>query len=565
VRYQGEYTVPAGQTSTRLTLVAVSGSNDTVGNLIDDVAFGTGPCLTSASTISNVTNPGSTTFVVGDVVEYTTTIVNAGGEHAVSTVFTAGVPAGASYVAGTLAINGVTKSDTAGNDEAEVSGATVTARLGIGASASAGGLIPPANTVTVRFRATIQASASGGTLTFAPTTAFVDAVVPNWQLSVSSPPVTTAVAARADLATTLTSNAFLGTSNRAAEWVFRVANAGPAATAASIAVSTSGTPTMTGRTIEYNSGSGWVTAPGATFTVPSIASGGGVDVRIKATVPLSAANGTSYSATVAATATTAPDPVAGNNSATKAVVYDLVAPSVPTGVQATRVSASRIDVTWTASTDTGGSGVKGYSVFRNGVKIADVESGTSYADTTVASHTPYWYTVKAYDYAGNISNPSDGDGAVSYAEATSYRIAYPNSGSNNLCVTFQPAGWEGWQYKPDRLETQSCGSGSSAQWRFVTVSGDTVYIQPYSGTVRRWTTANNTSGTDIALNGTTNAASQWELTAYWDGTTAHLEIRRASIANMCLDVDGAATTAGATVQQYTCNQTVAQRFQLVQP
>lgn len=562
VRYQGEYTVPAGQTSTRLTLVAVSGSNDTVGNLIDDVAFGTGPCLTSTSTISNVTNPGSTTFVVGDVVEYTTTIVNAGGEHAVSTVFTAGVPAGASYVAGTLAINGVTKSDTSGNDEAEISGATVTARLGIGASASAGGLIPPANTVTVRFRATIQASASGGTLTFAPTTAFLDAVVPSWQLSVSSPPVTTAVAARADLATTLTSNGILGTSNRAAEWVFRVANAGPAATAASIAVSTSGTPAMTGRTIEYNTGSGWVTAPGATFTVPSIPSGGGVDVRIKATVPLSATNGTSYSATVAATATTAPDPVAGNNSATKAVVYDLVAPSVPTGVQATRVSTSRIDVTWTASTDSG-SGVKGYSVFRNGVWIADVESGTSYQDTTgLTPHTPYWYTVQAYDYAANIGNASAGDGAVTYAEDTSYRIAYPNSGSNNLCAIAVDGGW----LNPDYLEARSCTSTeSNRQWKFIAVSGDTVYIQAFSGATRRWTTGTNGSGANITLNGGTNTASQWELTAYWDGTTAHLEIRRTSIANMCLDVDGAATTSGADIQQYTCNQTVAQRFRLVQP
>lgn len=36
-------------------------------------------------------------------------------------------------------------------------------------------------------------------------------------------------------------------------------------------------------------------------------------------------------------------------------------------------------------------------------------------------------------------------------------------------------------------------------------------------------------------------------------------------ANLCLDVDGAPTTAGGVVQQYTCNQTVAQRFLLVQP
>jgi uncharacterized repeat protein (TIGR01451 family)/predicted ribosomally synthesized peptide with SipW-like signal peptide len=564
VRYQGEYVVPAGQTSTRFSLVALSGTNATVGNLVDDVSFGTGPCLTSTSAISNVSNPGATTFGPGDVVEYTTTITNPGGGHALSSVFAAGVPAGTAYVAGSLAINGVTKSDTAGNDEAEIAGSAITARLGIGATASVGGRIAPDNTITVRFRTTIQPAASGTSLSFATTTTFTDAVAPTWQLSAVSPTLTTPVVSRADLATTLTSNSTLTLTNRAAEWVFRVANAGPSATAASIAVSTSGTPAMTGRTIEYNAGSGWVTAPGATFTVPALASGAGVDVRIRATVPSTAPTTATYSATVAASATPASDPVPSNNSATKALLFDSTAPTVPTGVQATRASTSRIDVTWTASTDTGGSGVKGYSIFRNGAWIADVETGTSYADTNVSPHTPYWYTVQAYDYAANISNPSAGDGAVTYGENTSYRIAYPHSGANNLCAVAVVPPW--WEFSADRLETQSCASGTNAQWRFLTVSGDTVYIQSNSGTTRRWTTTNNTSTTDISFNGgTSNAASQWELTAYWDGATAHLEIRRASIANMCVDVDGAATAAGGTVQQYTCNTTPAQLFRLVQP
>ncbi|MFT4285886.1 MAG: RICIN domain-containing protein [Protaetiibacter sp.] len=560
VRYQGEYVVPAGQTSTRLTLVAVSGSNDTVGNLIDDVAFGTGPCLTSSSAIANITNPGSTTFAAGDVVEYTTTIANAGGEHAESSVFSASVPAAASYVAGSLAINGVTKSDTSGNDEAEISGSAITARLGIGATATAGGAIPPATTITVRFRATIQPSASGGSLTFDATTAFVDALAPTWSLTAASPTVTTPVVAQADLATTVTSSAVIGTYSRAAEWVFRVANNGPSATPATITVSTSGTPAMTGRTIEYNTGSSWQTAPGTTFSVGTLASGAGVDVRIRATVPTSATNGASYTATVSAATTGITDPVAGNNSASRTVVYDLAAPSVPTGVAATRVSTSRIDVTWTASTDN--VGVAGYSVFRNGVWLADVPSGTTFQDTTVAAHTPYWYWVQAYDAAGNISAASAGDGAVSYATGTSYRIAYPYGG-NNLCAVATANSAAG------QLRTQDCGTWTNAlrQWTFSTYSGDVVYIDFQSGTARRWTAGTDTSGTAVTLAdaGNTNARNRWELTAYWDGTNAHLEIRRASTTNLCLDVASASTTAGAVVQQYTCNQTVAQRFRLVQP
>ncbi len=86
---------------------------NSVGNLIDDVTFGVGPCLTSAATISNITLPG-TTYRQGDVVQYTTTVTNSGGNAANSSVYTATVPAGLVYVPGTITIDGTAKTDAVG-------------------------------------------------------------------------------------------------------------------------------------------------------------------------------------------------------------------------------------------------------------------------------------------------------------------------------------------------------------------------------------------------------------------------------------------------------------------
>jgi chitodextrinase len=107
---------------------------------------------------------------------------------------------------------------------------------------------------------------------------------------------------------------------------------------------------------------------------------------------------TSYSYTVAAY------DAAGNASAQCGAVavstLDATAPSVPTNLQATVVSTSRIDLTWTASTDN--VAVAGYRVYRDGSLIAS-PSGTSYSNTGLAAGTSYSYRVAAYDAAGNAS------------------------------------------------------------------------------------------------------------------------------------------------------------------
>ena len=60
----------------------------------------------------------------------------------------------------------------------------------------------------------------------------------------------------------------------------------------------------------------------------------------------------------------------------------------------------------TASTDAGGSGLKGYNVYRDGVlqNLAGPLVGTSYGDGTMSIRgTTYEYEVEAVDGAGNTS------------------------------------------------------------------------------------------------------------------------------------------------------------------
>src|SRR6185312_14029989 len=86
---------------------------------------------------------------------------------------------------------------------------------------------------------------------------------------------------------------------------------------------------------------------------------------------------------------------------------DTTAPAVPQNVRATASSTTSVALTWNAATDTGGSGLAGYRIFRNGssTPLATVTT-TSYSDTTVAANTSYTYTVRARDGAGNESLPS---------------------------------------------------------------------------------------------------------------------------------------------------------------
>jgi chitodextrinase len=139
---------------------------------------------------------------------------------------------------------------------------------------------------------------------------------------------------------------------------------------------------------------------------------------------------TTYSYTVSAY------DAAGNNSAQTSPVNattfaDTIAPSVPTGLAATPVSNTQINLTWTASSDN--LGVTSYNVLRNGVQVA-TPTGNSYSDIGLAPNSTYSYTVSARDAAGNVSVQSGSVQAetLNMSAATPALIQHVASSANPL-------------------------------------------------------------------------------------------------------------------------------------
>jgi len=106
---------------------------------------------------------------------------------------------------------------------------------------------------------------------------------------------------------------------------------------------------------------------------------------------------------------TAKDAANNAGTTTLTVTYtDTTAPSVPT-LTATAASCNQINLSWTASTDNaGGSGLKGYNVYRGGAFLKQVLApATSTSDSGLAGSAAYSYTVSAVDNANNESARSN--------------------------------------------------------------------------------------------------------------------------------------------------------------
>ena len=120
------------------------------------------------------------------------------------------------------------------------------------------------------------------------------------------------------------------------------------------------------------------------------------------------------------------------------VAPDTTLPSTPTNLTAAPVSSSQINLSWTASTDN--VGVQGYKVYRNGVQIATVTSGNSYSDTGLSPSTTYYYTVSAFDAAGNTSAQSNSGSATTKTSVASGAVTVSVALSSGDAEEQQSAG-----------------------------------------------------------------------------------------------------------------------------
>jgi len=129
-----------------------------------------------------------------------------------------------------------------------------------------------------------------------------------------------------------------------------------------------------------------------------------------------------------------------SNGVSFTVQADTTPPTVPTGLTATAVSSSQINLSWTASTDN--VGVTGYNIYRGGSKIA-TSGSTSYQDSGLTASTSYMYNVSAFDAGGNVSAQSAGASATTQASSGGggipsglgwYQI--PNTSIRSLCPNY---------------------------------------------------------------------------------------------------------------------------------
>ncbi|MBN1611417.1 MAG: DUF11 domain-containing protein, partial [Polyangiaceae bacterium] len=155
-------------------------SGDTSATMVANSELDTyllGAFVTSIATFKpNFTTSGKTLedlsgspILPDDVLEYTVVAVNTGNDRAMGTVLTDQLPAGVTFVPGSIRITDGPNadddplSDAAGDDQADYDAGsrTITVRLGTGADGSDGGIIEIGESTTITFQVTVDSSASG--------------------------------------------------------------------------------------------------------------------------------------------------------------------------------------------------------------------------------------------------------------------------------------------------------------------------------------------------------------------------------------------------------------------
>jgi YD repeat-containing protein len=238
------------------------------------------------------------------------------------------------------------------------------------------------------------------------------------------------------------------------------------------------------------------------------------------------------------------------------------APSAPTGLSASPVSQTQVNLTWTASTAGTGGAVNGYRVERCAgtgcTSFAQIgtSTGTTYNDTSASPSTIYSYRVRSSDTSGDLSGYS----SVSSASTGGTSISFIQSGNatlnpgSSLTATFSSAqnvgdfnvvtvGWGGKGSIPPS------GVGPT-----VTDSRGNTYVLAVGPTGN--TTGNGSLAIYYATNIAAAAAGANTVTVNFGGTSyAHLGVQIAEYSGIAtsspLDGTSAAIGTNATVNSGT--------------
>ncbi|MCD5314794.1 Ig-like domain-containing protein [Kineosporia babensis] len=258
----------------------------------------------------------------GDRITYSVDVVNNGDSDAANIVLSEQIPAGTTYVPNSLRIDGALVSDTADANAGEVSGTTVTARLGTGAGGSGGSGGTLAKNATARVTYTVEITSpytAGGTVSGSSNVTYADTGVPPRTFSSPSNTTNTTIAvASTDLQVSLSANptTVQRSGPLSVAWTATIRNNGPDAETKPVLVTTLPTG-VTG--ITYPGAGATCTTSGVIVTCTlssTLASNATANVVINGTLPANAADPSTASTKVSGDGT---DPTPANNTATAAV------------------------------------------------------------------------------------------------------------------------------------------------------------------------------------------------------------------------------------------------------
>jgi endoglucanase len=181
---------------------------------------------------------------------------------------------------------------------------------------------------------------------------------------------------------------------------------------------------------------------------------------------------------------------------------DTTAPTTPAGLAASGTTSTSTNLAWTASTDSGGSGLAGYDILRatgaSGGTFAQVGTSTtpSFAATGLTASTTYRFQVRARDGAGNLS-----------AVSNTVTVTTTGGGAGGGCsvtATTQTQ-WDGG-YVIQPVHITNTGTSSITNWTvtFTLPAGHTI-TNLWNGTVTvsgGTVTVHNNTQNPIAANGT---------------------------------------------------------------
>jgi len=270
---------------------------------------------------------------------------------------------------------------------------------------------------------------------------------------------------------------------------------------------------------------------------------------------------------------------AGNLGAFSAMVAattqaaDATPPTAPSSLTATAVSASQINLSWTASTDN--VGVAGYRVERclgvNCTTFAQVAAptATSFSDAGLTAATTYGYRVRSTDAAGNLGAYSPIASATTTQSADTTPPTAPsgltatvvNATQVNLNWTASTDNVGATGYRVERCQGANCTAFAQVAAPTGTSFGDTgLAAATYSYRVRATDAAGNLSGYSTTVSATVSvtavplAALQVILSILLDDTamSAPIGLTAAAASISQINLSWTATVGAAGYQVERC-------------